>query len=545
MSEPPPPLAEWTEEQVVAVASLAIALEMTSSPSFETTLAAMNERWSHSCALELQGHTFDDGVNVATSKGAAPRPASGADVHTVALQAWSYAEQTLSLLHRGTPALPVFGLDAGGCLLALLVMPLFVAIGVPVGLVASALTDWWMGEGIHRGIVQCACGLWNDACTVRIAVGGGASAWVDLFERLLVDTDEPLRAPGRRLHSQRFAELHRLVGERRARAGQPPARPLFDFAPSDSLWQVPAFDEALWRGTFPRRARACLQISGGGLRDHNFEVAELQDARRAYQLLAGACELRYQLRALGSAPVAQLWSLLPERARGCRVAIPASESANGGAAGAVDAEAGGTPGASGPPSHAATPERRNGGPPSPPTPTAHDTKSSTPDKRGPPSHAATPERRSEAPPSPPTAHASKSGTPSKRAPPRHATPSERRSEPPPSPPTPTVRFWDFTTPKSPDRPPRERKEEAPPSPPPPTMEQHAMDVISLRRYEPGYEPPDPSAPPVPATPTSPAATSPQSAPPVLVSKSRRYEPGYEPPTRPAGKPPPKAKRVLL
>ena len=62
---------------------------------------------------------------------------------------------------------------------------LFVVVGVPIGVAASVLTDWWLGEGIYRGIAQCAAGIVHDATTRRRRVVG-LRGWTDTFEALLL-----------------------------------------------------------------------------------------------------------------------------------------------------------------------------------------------------------------------------------------------------------------------------------------------------------------------------------------------------------------------
>ena len=116
----------------------------------------------------------------------------------------------------------------------------------------------------------------------------------------------------------RFAALRQCVRQRRQMANLEPdcsmEQPLFAFAASDACWQVPSFDEPLFLATFPHDAALRLQISGGGLRDHNFEVAELQQARRAFHLLWVVADCRDALAALDATVLSSLWALLPEAA---------------------------------------------------------------------------------------------------------------------------------------------------------------------------------------------------------------------------------------
>ena len=125
--------------------------------------------------------------------------------------------------------------------------------------------------------------------------------------------------------AQRFAPLQALVRARHAARetigeqgwDEPPS--LLAFAPSDRLWQVPVLDADAMRRTFPARAQIRLGMSGGGLRNHNFDVAELQAARRAFHVLWIATDLWRGLQAeLGGARLAHLLSLLPLPARGAR-----------------------------------------------------------------------------------------------------------------------------------------------------------------------------------------------------------------------------------
>ena len=56
-----------------------------------------------------------------------------------------------------------------------------------------------------------------------------------------------------------------------------------------------------------------LALSGGGLLDHNYEVHELQAARRAFHVLWIVAALRDGLRAAGEAHVLELLALLPQQ----------------------------------------------------------------------------------------------------------------------------------------------------------------------------------------------------------------------------------------
>ena len=314
-----PSITEWTEEAVLAVALLASIAH----PALAHCLASAESFWKFSTALELEGHRFDPRVNACTIAGPllAEKPEFG---EKTALEAFSTAVRIASSLHRGTSALPLFGLHAAGALLAVFVLPLFIVIGVPVGLAASCMTDWWLGEGIYRGLAQCTVGLWHDACTRRMRIpSGGPEHWVTLFEQLLLPAgDASSNGLSDGLASNRavrFAALRQRVRQRRRMANLEPEcstdQSLFAFAASDACWQVPSFDEPLFRATFPHDAALRLQISGGGLRDHNFEVAELQQARRAFHLLWVVADCRDALAALDATVLSSLWALLPEAAR--------------------------------------------------------------------------------------------------------------------------------------------------------------------------------------------------------------------------------------
>jgi hypothetical protein len=310
-----PSISEWTEEAVLAVAML--------TPALAANIASVDCCWPFPTALELEGHHFDGRVNRCTIQPiATPRSA---------FSAYAAAAHITAVLRHGTHALPVFGLHVGGLMLAAFVLPLFLLIGLPVGLVASILTDWWLGEGIYRGIAQCTVGMWHDACTQRIEVPpGGPERWVRLFEALLlpapssstcsgegsasVSSDSTVASPSSRAH--RFAALQQRVRERRRQYLLEPNQPLFAFAPSDSLWQVPSFDAYLFRATFPPTALLQLQISGGGLRDHNFDVAELQVARRAFHVLWIVADCRDALASFADRDsLSSLWASLPDAAR--------------------------------------------------------------------------------------------------------------------------------------------------------------------------------------------------------------------------------------
>jgi hypothetical protein len=224
-------------------------------------------------------------------------------------------------LHRCTP-LPVRGLHLGGTALSLLVLPLFIIIGVPVGIVTAALTDWWLGEGIHRGLVQCAVGLWHDACTRWVSVGNGVHGWLVALESLLLPitaqaAHEDGCPPQAALSARCAALVERVERQQRAAGVLAPgeAPQLFAFAPSDRVCSIPSFEASSFAATFPRQAVRRLQISGGGLRDHNFDVSALQLARQAFHVLCSVAALRAQLHRLDASRRDACFSALPVQAR--------------------------------------------------------------------------------------------------------------------------------------------------------------------------------------------------------------------------------------
>ena len=153
---------------------------------------------------------------------------------------------------------------------------LFVVVGVPIGVAASVLTDWWLGEGIYRGIAQCAVGIVHDATTRRRRVVG-LREWTDTFEALLL-RDGDSGGDGDEL--RRFAALRAPNCARGAAAALRRRRRSSSAIESSGCDEVLRFDAALWRDTFRPRATLALHVSGGGLRDHNFEVDDLSGVPR-------------------------------------------------------------------------------------------------------------------------------------------------------------------------------------------------------------------------------------------------------------------------
>lgn len=326
----PAELVELTLQRTIACA---IVEEALGEPSVDrlALLSSLDKSWTATELLELEGHRLNVQCNATLTREEAAALARRArearwPLADVAAAAWALAERLGTEVERGTRALPVAGCSARGSLLALYAWPLFVCIGVPIGLISSALTDWWLGEGILRGLAQCAVGLWHDATTVRREVAAGQHGWPDLFEQLLVPRAARRckgvdGARGASLcEAARFDALRPLVRARWVAAGLflPPhglPPPLLTFTAGPVL-QVPNFDPVTWAAVFPTAtsgegaASLRLALSGGGLLDHNFEVRELQAARRAFHLLWIVAELRSGLRAAGTARTQALLDLL-------------------------------------------------------------------------------------------------------------------------------------------------------------------------------------------------------------------------------------------
>ena len=303
-----------TLEDIIACAILEAALsDLASSQRCLDALGTLEVDWPHNRALSLSGHRFDPRCNVPRRLAAAPLVATRARALRlpeidIGAHAWAHASMVGARLRAGTPALPVFGVHAGWCCASAWIAVLFVVVGVPIGVAASILTDWWLGEGIYRGIAQCAAGIVHDATTRRRRVVG-LREWTDTFEALLL-RDGDSGGDGDEL--RRFAALRAALRARRGGDAAAAPAELFRFE-SSGCCEVPRFDAALWRDTFPPRAKLALHVSGGGLRDHNFEVDDLQACRAAFAGLWACCELRDMLDELGGERVARLVQLLPRR----------------------------------------------------------------------------------------------------------------------------------------------------------------------------------------------------------------------------------------
>ena len=163
--------AELTLQACIACAIVEEALGEPSGDRL-ALLSSLDTSWSATELLELEGHRLNVQCNTKLTREEAAALARRAreaqwPLADVTAAAWALAERIGDEVERGTQALPVAGGSARGSLLALYAWPLFLCIGVPIGLLAAALTDWWLGEGLVRGLAQCAVGLWHDATTVR------------------------------------------------------------------------------------------------------------------------------------------------------------------------------------------------------------------------------------------------------------------------------------------------------------------------------------------------------------------------------------------
>ena len=139
---------ELSFEHVVACAILEAGLGPADAQADRMALlASLDTEWTAAELLELEGHTLNPNCNASFTRVVAPELVADQRAGRIAPAqltsgAWSLAEDLGRSLRSGTPALPVAGCGLRGGLLALFVAPLFMVVGLPVGLCASLLTDW-------------------------------------------------------------------------------------------------------------------------------------------------------------------------------------------------------------------------------------------------------------------------------------------------------------------------------------------------------------------------------------------------------------------
>ena len=139
---------ELSFEHVVACAILEAGLGPADAQADRMALlASLDTEWTAAELLELEGHTLNPNCNASFTRVVAPELVADQRAGRIAPAqltsgAWSLAEDLGRSLRSGTPALPVAGCGLRGGLLALFVAPLFIVVGLPVGLCASLLTDW-------------------------------------------------------------------------------------------------------------------------------------------------------------------------------------------------------------------------------------------------------------------------------------------------------------------------------------------------------------------------------------------------------------------
>ncbi|KAG8458673.1 hypothetical protein KFE25_008470 [Diacronema lutheri] len=278
-----------------AVATRAIlhaALCACDEPRLRALLGCLDTHWPRDKAISQSTHAFDPRANVHACTGVALRIADEfrrGEVSRAELMSAAAAYGDSIDAEAAAPlSLPLSGFAPAHAALAAYAGVLFLAVGVPVGLLGALLLDW-TGAGIHRGMAQVILGLCADGGTVERGPIRGYDNKLLALQGAMAAANRATdgRAATEDGRWRTTAELERCVHHAIA-LHIPSSQAFADALPLEGgPFSTPRLRQP---SAFPR-----VRLLGGGIRRHEFDISHVQRLRRFAHIVWAVAELRWSL----------------------------------------------------------------------------------------------------------------------------------------------------------------------------------------------------------------------------------------------------------